>query len=174
MDVTRSTAPPAVIDGFHIDPATVADVPLILSLIKGLAEYEKLTSEVRATEDALRASLFGQQPDAEVVIARSEGQPVGFALFFHTYSTFLGQRGLYLEDLFVLPEWRGRGAGRALLTHLAKIAADRDCGRFEWAVLDWNEPAITFYKSLGAKPMDEWTIFRVTGDTLSTLAGQST
>ena len=174
MDVTRSTAPPAVIGGFHIDPATVADVPLILSLIKGLAEYEKLTSEVRATEDALRASLFGQQPDAEVVIARSEGQPVGFALFFHTYSTFLGQRGLYLEDLFVLPEWRGRGAGRALLAHLAKIAAERDCGRFEWSVLDWNEPAITFYKSLGAKPMDEWTIFRVTGDTLSTLAGQST
>jgi GNAT superfamily N-acetyltransferase len=171
MDVTRSTAPPAVIGGFHIDPATVADVPLILSLIKGLAEYEKLTSEVRATEDALRASLFGQQPDAEVVIARSEGQPVGFALFFHTYSTFLGQRGLYLEDLFVLPEWRGRGAGRALLTYLARLALDRRCGRLEWTVLDWNEPAIGFYKSLGAQPMDGWTINRVAGEALASLAG---
>ena len=159
---------------FRIEPARERDVALILRLIKGLADYEKLAHEVRATEDGLRATLFGPHPAAEVVIAYAADVPVGFALFFHNYSTFLGKRGLYLEDLFVVPEWRGRGAGRALLAHLAKIAAERDCGRFEWSVLDWNEPAITFYKSLGAKPMDEWTIFRVTGDTLSTLAGQST
>jgi GNAT superfamily N-acetyltransferase len=159
---------------FRIEPARERDVALILRLIKGLADYEKLAHEVRATEDGLRATLFGPHPAAEVVIAYAADEPVGFALFFHNYSTFLGKRGLYLEDLFVVPEWRGRGAGRALLAHLAKIAAERDCGRFEWSVLDWNEPAITFYKSLGAKPMDEWTIFRVTGDTLSTLAGQST
>jgi GNAT superfamily N-acetyltransferase len=125
---------------------------------------------VIATEDGLRATLFGPQPAAEVVIAYAGDEPVGFALFFHTFSTFLGKRGLYLEDLFVLPEWRGKGAGRALLAHLAKIAAERDCGRFEWAVLDWNEPAIGFYTSLGAKPMHEWTVFRVTGDDLRKLS----
>ena len=158
----------------RIVTATERDTSTILSLIRGLAAYERLEHEVEATEDAVRESLFGDWPGAEVVLAYVGAEVAGFALFFHNYSTFLGKRGLYLEDLFVVPEWRGRGAGRALLAHLAKIAAERDCGRFEWSVLDWNEPAITFYKSLGAKPMDEWTIFRVTGDTLSTLAGQST
>ena len=158
---------------FRIEPARERDVPLILRLIKGLAEYEKLAHEVVATEERLRQSLFGPHPSAEVVIAYVDDEAVGFALFFHTYSTFLGQRGLYLEDLFVLPEWRGRGAGRALLTHLARIAAERGCGRFEWSVLDWNEPAINFYKNLGAKPMHEWTVFRVAGDALVTLAEKS-
>jgi GNAT superfamily N-acetyltransferase len=155
---------------FRIEPARPQDAPLILTLIKGLADYERLAHEVIATEDGLRATLFGPQPAAEVVIAYAGDEPVGFALFFHTFSTFLGKRGLYLEDLFVLPEWRGKGAGRALLAHLAKIAAERDCGRFEWAVLDWNEPAIGFYTSLGAKPMHEWTVFRVTGDDLRKLS----
>ena len=159
---------------YRIEPARERDVPLILDLIKGLAVYEKLADEVVATEDGLRESLFGGKPAAEVVIAYAGDEPVGFALFFHNFSTFLGRRGLYLEDLFVRPEWRGRGAGRALLTHLAKIAAERECGRFEWSVLDWNEPAINFYKSLGARPMDEWTVFRVTGDALSALAERST
>jgi GNAT superfamily N-acetyltransferase len=158
---------------FRIEPARERDVPLILSLIKGLAEYEKLAHEVVATEERLRQSLFGPHPSAEVVIAYVDDEAVGFALFFHTYSTFLGQRGLYLEDLFVLPAWRGRGAGRALLTHLARIAAERGCGRFEWSVLDWNEPAINFYKNLGATPMHEWTIFRVAGDSLAALAQKS-
>jgi GNAT superfamily N-acetyltransferase len=158
---------------FRIEPARERDVPLILSLIKGLAEYEKLAHEVVATEERLRQSLFGPHPSAEVVIAYVDDEAVGFALFFHTYSTFLGQRGLYLEDLFVLPEWRGRGAGRALLTHLARIAAERGCGRFEWSVLDWNEPAINFYKNLGATPMHEWTVFRVAGDSLTALGQKS-
>jgi len=166
---------------FRIEPARERDVPLILRLIKGLADYEKLAHEVRASEEGLRATLFGPNPAAEVVLAyvasgssrTSADEPVGFALFFHNYSTFLGKRGLYLEDLFVVPEWRGRGAGRALLTHLATLAAERGCGRFEWAVLDWNEPAITFYKKLGAQPMHEWTVFRVTGDALATLAAKT-
>ena len=156
---------------FRIEPAREQDVPLILQLIKGLADYEKLADEVIATEDGLRATLFGAHPGAEVIIAYAGQEAVGFALFFHNYSTFLGKRGLYLEDLFVRPEWRGKGAGRALLIHLARIAADRDCGRFEWAVLDWNEPAIGFYKSLGATPMHEWTVFRVAGEGLRALAG---
>jgi len=155
---------------FRIEPATVQDVPQILRFITGLAEYEKLAHEMRATEEQLRATLFGERRDAEVVIARAGGEAVGFALFFHTYSTFLGQRGLYLEDLFVVPEWRGRGAGRALLAHLARVAIERDCGRLEWTVLDWNEPAIRFYKSLGAQSMHGWTINRVSGDALSRLA----
>jgi GNAT superfamily N-acetyltransferase len=155
---------------FRIEPAREHDVPLILRLIKGLAEYEKLAHEVTATEDGLRATLFGPNPSAEVVLAYADQAAVGFALFFHNYSTFLGKRGLYLEDLFVLPEWRGHGVGRALLTHLAKIAAERNCGRFEWAVLDWNEPAIRFYKNLGAQPMHEWTVFRVAGDDLRKLS----
>ena len=156
---------------FRIEPARERDVPLILQLIKGLADYEKLAHEVTASEEALHSSLFGQQPAAEVVLAYADAEPVGFALFFHNYSTFLGRRGLYLEDLFVLPEWRGRGAGRALLTHLARLAVERGCGRFEWSVLDWNAPAIRFYQSLGARPMDEWTVFRLTGDALARLAG---
>ncbi len=170
MDVTLAAAKPMTVAGFEIDPATERDVPLILRLIKGLAEYEKLSHEVTATEDAIRASLFGERPDAEVVIARTASEPVAFALFFHTYSTFLAQRGLYLEDLFVVPEWRGLGAGRALLTYLARLAIDRHCGRLEWTVLDWNEPAIRFYRRLGAQSMDGWIINRVTGDALTRLA----
>ena len=156
----------------QIRPATERDAALILEMIRALAEYEKLSHAVTATEQTVRESLFGARPDAEVVIASVDGQPAGFALFFYNYSTFLAQKGLYLEDLFVKPEQRGAGVGRALLQHLARIAVDRQCGRFEWSVLDWNEPAIGFYKKLGAVPMDEWTIFRVTGDALTRLAGR--
>lgn len=148
-----------------------ADVPVILSFIKELAEYERLSHLVVATEETLGAALFGDRPQAEVVIAALDGRDVGFALFFHNFSTFLGKQGLYLEDLYVRPEARGAGAGKALLKHLAKIAIERDCGRFEWSVLDWNEPSIQFYKSLGARPLDDWTIFRLDGDALTTLAG---
>jgi GNAT superfamily N-acetyltransferase len=153
-----------------IRPANKTDVPLILSFIRGLAEYERLSHEVTANEERLMETLFGDDPGAEIVIASFDDQPAGFALFFHNYSTFLAQRGLYLEDLFVKPEFRSRGIGKALLLHLAKLAVERKCGRLEWAVLDWNEPAISFYKSLGAKPMDDWTVFRVTGDALNELA----
>ena len=155
---------------FRIERATENDVQLIFSLIKALAEYERMSDEVVATEAGLRETLFGAHPSAEVVIAYAGGEPAGFALFFHNYSTFLGKPGLYLEDLFVVPKFRGAGLGRALLTRLAELAVARGCGRFEWAVLDWNEPAIGFYKKLGAKPMDDWTIFRVTGDALRSLA----
>ena len=154
----------------RIRPATEADVPLIVELIRGLAEYERLAHECVATEERVRESLFGPRPDAEVVIADVGGEPAGFALFFHNYSTFLARRGLYLEDLFVLPEHRGAGVGRALLAHLARLALDRGCGRLEWWVLDWNEPAIRFYRSIGAVPMDEWTVQRVSGDALHRLA----
>lgn len=156
---------------FRIEPATERDVSVILRLIKGLADYEKLSEYVTATEDDLRESLFGERPAAEVAIAYAESTPVGFALFFHNYSTFLAQRGLYLEDLFVVSEWRGRGVGRRLLAHLAALAVERNCGRLEWVVLDWNEPAIGFYKCLGAELLDEWTTFRLTGDALRRLAG---
>jgi GNAT superfamily N-acetyltransferase len=156
----------------RIAPATEPDVPVILGLIKALAEYERLSDQVVATEAALRESLFGERPAAEAVIAYAQGHPAGFALWFHNYSTFLGRRGLYLEDLFVLPEWRGRGLGRALLAHLARVALERNCGRMEWAVLDWNEPAIGFYKGLGAAPMDDWTVFRLTTEKLRELAGK--
>ena len=156
----------------QIRPAAERDAPLVLDMIRALAEYEKLSHAVIATEQTIRESLFGARPDAEVLIASVGGQPAGFALFFHNYSTFLAQKGLYLEDLFVKPEYRGAGVGRALLEHLAQIAVDRNCGRFEWSVLDWNEPAIGFYKKLGAVPLDEWTIFRVTGDALKRLAGR--
>jgi GNAT superfamily N-acetyltransferase len=148
------------------------DVPLILSLIKGIAEYEKLLHEVVATEEILRNSLFGKTRFAEVLIAYYKNEAVGFALFFHNFSTFLGKPGIYLEDLFVNPEMRGKGIGKILLSYLGKIAIERDCGRVEWSVLDWNEPAIKFYKNLGAKPMDEWTVFRVTGDSIKKLADQ--
>ena len=154
------------IPGFTIRPATERDVPLILRFIKGLAAYEKLTHEVTATEELLHQTLFGDRRVAEVVIGECEGEPVGFALFFHNFSTFLGRPGIYLEDLFVKPEMRGRGFGRVLLTYLAKLAKERNCGRVEWAVLDWNEPAIRFYKSLGAASMDEWTVYRLTGEAL--------
>ncbi len=155
---------------FRIERATEADVPLILRLIKELAEYERMADQVVASEDGLRETLFGARPSAEVLIAREGDEPAGFALFFHNYSTFLGRPGLYLEDLFVVPTFRGRGCGKALLQRLAAIAVERHCGRFEWSVLDWNEPAIGFYKKLGAKPLDDWTIFRVTGDALRNLA----
>ena len=155
---------------FEIRPATAVDVPLILSFIRQLAEYERLSHEAVMTEEILRQSLFGPRPSAEVLLGYSGGVPVAFAVFFHNFSTFLGKSGLYLEDLFVIPEMRGRGFGRAMLIQLARIARERRCGRFEWSVLDWNEPAINFYKSLGAVPMDEWTIFRVTGPALDRLA----
>jgi GNAT superfamily N-acetyltransferase len=154
----------------RIERATERDVPLILRLIKALAEYERMSSDVTATEQGLRDTLFGAHPAAEVIIGYTGETPAGFALFFHNYSTFLGKPGLYLEDLFVVPEYRGYGYGRELLRHLAKLAVERDCGRFEWSVLDWNDPAIGFYKKLGATPLDDWTIFRVTGDALRGLA----
>ena len=153
-------------DDVRIEAATARDVPLILSLIKALAEYERLADQVVATEANLRESLFGAQPHAEAVLAYAGTEAVGFALWFHNYSTFLGRHGLYLEDLFVLPAWRGRGIGRALLGHLARVAVARGCGRMEWAVLDWNDTAIRFYRSIGAQPMDEWTVFRLTGDAI--------
>jgi GNAT superfamily N-acetyltransferase len=156
-----------------IRPAVVQDVPLILQLIRGLAEYERLAHEVVATEAELTRWLFGPRAYAEVVIAESHGAPAGFALFFHNFSTFLGRPGIYLEDLFVTPEQRGRGVGRALLAHLARLAVERGCGRLEWWVLDWNEDAIRFYRSLGAEAMDEWTVFRVTGDPLTRLASSA-
>ena len=154
----------------RIEPAGIRDVPLILGLIKALAEYERLTHEVEATEAGLRESLFGAAPHAEAIIARAGGEGVGFALWFHSYSTFLARRGLYLEDLFVLPEWRGRGIGRALLGHLARVAMERGCGRMEWSVLDWNEQAIGVYRGIGARAMDEWTVYRLTGEALGRLA----
>ncbi|MEO5820909.1 MAG: GNAT family N-acetyltransferase [Vicinamibacteraceae bacterium] len=152
-------------------PATVDDVPQIHAFILALADYERLRHEVVATEAGLREALFGAHPYAEVVLAEDAGAPLGFALFFHTFSTFLGQPGIYLEDLFVVPEARGRGVGTALLAHLARLAVDRGCGRVEWAVLDWNAPAIRFYDSLGARPNREWTVYRLTGDPLAALAG---
>jgi GNAT superfamily N-acetyltransferase len=156
----------------HVRPAAEADVPLILRFIRELAEYERLLHEVVATEAGLRDTLFGARPAAEVVIAEEDGAPLGFALFFHNYSTFLARPGLYLEDLYVRPEARGRGAGRALLAHLARLARERGCGRLEWWVLDWNESAVRFYRSLGAQPMDDWTVFRLAGPDLDRLAGE--
>jgi GNAT superfamily N-acetyltransferase len=155
---------------FIIRPARVEDVPVILQLIRGLATYERAPDEVTATEEQLVDVLFGERPAAEVLLAFEEQSPVGFAVFFHNFSTWLGRPGLYLEDLFVNPEKRGKGYGRAMLVELAKIARDRECGRLEWAVLDWNEPAIKFYRALGAKPMDEWTVFRLTRDGIAKLA----
>jgi GNAT superfamily N-acetyltransferase len=151
-------------------PATRADIPQILEFIRGLAEYEKLTHEAVATPALLETHLFGERPAAEVVIADVDGHPAGFALFFHSFSTFLGQPGLYLEDLFVLPRHRGLGIGKRLMMHLAQLAVARGCGRFEWSVLDWNEPALRLYRSLGAVGLDEWTVQRVTGDALQALA----
>lgn len=151
-------------------PARPDDVATILGLVRGLAEYEKLLHEVEADERRLADSLFGERPHAEVVIAEADGEAAGFALFFHKYSTFLGRPGIYLEDLFVLPRFRGRGIGRALMVHVAKLAVERGCGRFEWSVLDWNTPAIGFYRSLGAVGMDEWTVQRVSGEALRRLA----
>lgn len=155
---------------FTIRPATIADVPVILELIRALATYERAPDEVTATEELLSQTLFGKKPVAEVLLLFEKETAAGFALFFHNFSTWIGRPGLYLEDLFVRPEHRGKGYGRALLVALAKIARERNCGRMEWAVLDWNEPAIQFYKKLRAKPMDEWTVFRLTREEISSLA----
>lgn len=149
------------------------DVPTILACIRGLAEYERLAHEVTATEAELHESLFGARPQAEVLLALDGGRALGFALFFHNYSTFLARHGLYLEDLFVFPEHRAQGVGRALLVRLAALAVERGCGRVEWSVLDWNAGAIRFYESLGARPMSEWTVYRVTGDALRRLAASA-
>jgi len=146
------------------------DVPVILELIRGLGEYERLSDEIVATEDGLRKWLFGERPAAEVVLAYVDTTVVGFALFFHNFSTFLGRPGLYLEDLFVKPEWRGRGIGQRLLVHLAALAVERGCGRMEWTVLDWNEPALRFYERMGARVMKEWKLCRLTGDGLERVA----
>jgi len=156
----------------RIRPGRLEDVPLIAELIRALARYEKLEHEVVLTEEKLSDSLFGERQYAETIIAEDDGQPVGFALFFHNYSTFLAQPGLYLEDLFVVPEKRGAGVGRALLERLAQIAVERGCGRLEWAVLDWNVDAIRFYQRLGAKPNADWTVYRLTGNPLRALAGE--
>ena len=152
-----------------IRPGVRADVPVIAELIRGLARYEKLEHEITMTEERLAANLFGPHHYAETLIAEDEGSPVGFALFFHNFSTFLAQPGIYLEDLFVVPEQRSRGVGRALLKELARLALERECGRLEWSVLDWNREAIGFYERLGARPNSEWTVYRLTGEALSTL-----
>lgn len=153
--------------------ATPADLPLIAQFIRDLADYEKLAHEVHFDEAKLGERLFGPRPYAEVLIAEDDGAPVGFALFFHNFSTFEGRPGLYLEDLFVVPEARGKGVGKALLSRLAALAIERDCARLEWWVLDWNTPAIDFYRSLGARPMDEWTVNRVDGEALRALAASA-
>ncbi|GGA46583.1 GNAT family N-acetyltransferase [Sphingomonas psychrolutea] len=156
----------------EIRPANSADVPLILQLVRDLAAFERESDKVIATEPMLFEALFGPHPAAEAVIAELNGTPVGMALFFHNFSTWTGWRGLYLEDLYVTPEARGAGVGKALLQHLAALAVERGCTRFEWSVLDWNEKAIRFYKAMGAEPMEEWTVYRVTGDALAALAGR--
>lgn len=160
------------IPGFVVRFAEPADVALILGFIKGLAEYEKLSHEVSATEDVLQETLFGSRRVAEVIVGEYHGEAVAFALFFHNFSTFLGRPGIYLEDLFVKPQMRGRGFGKALLAYLARLAVERKCGRVEWAVLDWNAPAIRFYRKLGAVTMDDWTVHRLTGAALDRLAGE--
>ena len=166
MTDTITTTDPKTVLRF----ATVDDVGLIFDFICQLADDENIGDEVVADEDQLRQSLFGERRVAEVVIASYEGEPAGFALFFHNFSTFLGRPGIYLEDLFVIPELRGHGIGKILLSYLARLAVERGCGRLEWCVLDWNEPAIRFYERLGAQAMDEWTVYRVSGDTLEKLA----
>jgi GNAT superfamily N-acetyltransferase len=155
---------------FSIRRATDQDISLILSFIRQLAEYEQLSAEAVATEDTLRFNLFGSRRYAEVLLGFADDQPVAFAVFFHNFSTFLGRPGLYLEDLFVIPAMRGKGFGRAMLVELARIARERNCGRFEWSVLNWNETAIRFYKNLGAVAMEDWSIFRVSGEALERLA----
>jgi GNAT superfamily N-acetyltransferase len=155
---------------FRIAAATAADIPPVLAMIRGLAEYERLAHLCVATEAQLSDALFGPNAGVEVAVAWEGSETAGFALFFHNFSTFLGRRGLYLEDLFVWPQYRGRGYGRALLVHLARLAVERDCGRFEWAVLDWNESAIGFYRGLGATMLPDWRITRVAGEALAALA----
>jgi GNAT superfamily N-acetyltransferase len=164
---------PSISPDFQIRFAEPADVPTIMRLIRALAEYERAPDEVVATEELLHENLFGAHPAAEVLLGEENGAPVCFALFFHNFSTWKGRRGLYLEDLFVTPEKRGRGYGRALLVRLAQIARERECARMEWAVLDWNEPAIQFYRKLGARPNEDWTIFRLRRDGIVSLAGEA-
>ncbi|CAA9423030.1 MAG: hypothetical protein AVDCRST_MAG55-2120 [uncultured Rubrobacteraceae bacterium] len=159
--------------GTLVREASGEDVPLILSFIRELAEYENLSHEVVATEETLRANLFGERQFAEVLIAEHDGAPAGFALFFHNFSTFLGKSGIYLEDLYVKPELRGAGIGKKLLVHLARLAKDRGCGRLEWWVLDWNAPTIGFYEKLGAVAMDDWTVYRLAGAPLDDLAAKA-
>lgn len=156
----------------RLRPATADDATLVFEFIRGLAEYERLEHEVVATVEKVRDTLFGRPPAAEVLIAEWENQPAGFALFFPNYSTFLARPGMYLEDLFVLPDFRGYGIGRALLVRLAEIAVERNYGRLDWSVLDWNEPAIRFYKSIGARGMDDWTLYRLDGAALAKLGGK--
>jgi len=170
--MSERTAPKAT--NLNLRFAEETDVEIILGLIRGLADYERLSHEVRADAKTLRRSLFGARQVAEVVIAEVDGTPVGFALFFHNFSTFLGLPGIYIEDLYIEPAWRGIGIGRALLSYVARLAKERGCGRLEWAVLDWNEPAITFYRKLGGRMLDDWRIFRVTGNALDELSRQST
>jgi GNAT superfamily N-acetyltransferase len=155
---------------FRIEPATERDLSLILRFIKELAAYENLAHEVTATEESLRTSLFGSHPAAEAVLAYADAEPAGFAVYFQTFSTFLGLPGVYLEDVYVSPAWRGRGLGRRLLAHVAGVAVDRGCGRMEWSVLDWNELALGVYRKIGARPMEEWTVQRLTGSALRDLA----
>lgn len=158
------------LDELKLRSATPADVPVIFELIKALAEYEKLSHAVTGSVDSLKDDLFGDRPYAEAIIAEFAGQPVGFSLFFHNYSTFLTQPGIYIEDLFVLPEYRGQGIGKQLVSYVAQLAVSRNCGRLEWSVLDWNKPAIGFYQRIGASILDEWRICRVTGNSLKSLA----
>jgi len=157
--------------GFRIRAATTDDVPALFELIKGLAAYERLLEQLSATEESLRSHLFGARPAAEAVLAEENGVAVGFALYFHNFSTFLGRPGLYLEDLFVRPEYRGRGYGKALMVFVARLAQARGCGRLEWSVLDWNRPAREFYRTLGARPLDDWIGQRMTGEAIARLAG---
>ncbi len=159
---------------FRIEPAQPRDTAVLLSLIRGLADYERLTHLVVATEAQLREELFGARPVIEAAIGWEAREAVGFALFFHNFSTFLARRGLYLEDLFVVPAARGRGYGKALMRHVARVAVERGCGRFEWTVLDWNQPSIDFYKSLGADVLPDWRVCRLTGEALATLDAAET
>ena len=161
-------------NGFHIRPAKPDDTPLILRFVQGLADFEGLDHAVAATEDSLRESLFGQNPAAEVALGFAGEHPAGFAVFYHNYSTFLGRRGMYLEDIFVLPEYRRNGLGKMLLTHVAGIALERGCGRFEWAVLDWNQNAARFYHQLGAVALNDWHIFRMDVEALRNLIDNDT
>ncbi len=163
---------PTSLPDFHIRHATIDDCALILGFIKELAEYEKLSHEVVATVGGLEETLFGDPAYAQVIIAEYAGEAVGYALFFHNFSTFTGRPGIYLEDLYVQPRFRGKGFGKSLLSYIAKLAVDLNCTRVEWSVLDWNEPSIQFYRSIGAKPMDEWTVQRLDGDALTNFASQ--
>jgi GNAT superfamily N-acetyltransferase len=158
------------VPGLHIRPVTTDDMELLANLVRELAVYEKLEEYAKATPDDFHRNLFGPRPAAEAAIAEIDGEPIGFALWFTTFSTFRGQPGIYLEDLYVRPQYRGRGIGKALLAMLARLAADRGCGRLEWAVLNWNEPAIGFYRGLGARPTDEWTVYRLDDEPLRTLS----